>query len=473
MRRVAILGGGVTGLTAAFRLQRLGVPVVVYEAADRVGGVIRTERSNGYIAEFGPNTVLETSNKITDLIEDLGLTSRRMYSDPAAENRYLVRGGKPVLLPASPIKFFGTKLFSASAKLRLFTEPFVPRARAEIEESVAEFVLRRLGREFLDYAINPMVGGIYAGDPARLSVTHAFPKLHAVEQKYGSLIMGQILGARERRRRGEVSKQSAKKISFDQGLQVLTDTLAERLGDAVQRSSRVEYIRRSAGGWQVGVKSGGETRVEEFSSVLLTGTARSIAKLLISAESAISLAALAEVNYPPVSSVVLGFRREDVAHPLDGFGMLIPEVEKFNTLGTLFSSSLFPNRAPAGHVLLTSYIGGARNPELALKDGETLVKLTLEDLRRLLGVKGSPTFTHYFTFPHAIPQYEVGYGRYKELMARTESNCPGLFFAGNYRDGVSLGDSIVSGHNIAERIQKSLEDATRKATAQTPIPLAA
>jgi oxygen-dependent protoporphyrinogen oxidase len=179
--------------------------------------------------------------------------------------------------------------------------------------------------------------------------------------------------------------------------------------------------------------------------------------LHIAAEGVPHLEPMARIFYPPVASVVLGFRREDVAHPLNGFGVLIPEVEKFNILGTLFSSTLFPNRAPTGHVLLTSYLGGARNPELALLAPEAQIKLVLQDLRKLLGVSGKPTFEHHFTYPKAIAQYEVGYGRFKKLMDETESKCPGFFLAGHYRDGISLGDSIVSGHDVAARIHTYLQ----------------
>jgi len=468
MKSVAIIGGGITGLTAAFRLQQNGASVTLFEAGDRAGGVIQSVQRDGYLAECGPNTILETSPKITALIRDAGLEPRRMYSDPGAENRYLVRGGKPVLLPGSAVKFLRTPLFSTGAKLRLLAEPFIAPAPADAEESVAEFVLRRLGQDFLDYAINPLVGGVYAGNPARLSVKHAFPKLHAVEQKYRSLIVGQFLGARERRRRGEASKQNAKKISFDRGLQTLTDELRDQLGESIHLGTRVAEVRRTADGWSIRTCFGGEEHLQDFDTVLFAGTAHSLSKLLISANNAPSLSSMAEVYYPPVTSVVLGFRREDVAHPLDGFGMLIPEVEGFNSLGTLFSSSLFPNRAPAGHVLLTSYLGGARNPKLALAEPAARIELVMSDLRKLLGVTGKPTFIHQFVYPQAIPQYEVGYGRYKELMTRVENACPGFFLAGHYRDGVSLGDSIVAGHNAADRILASLDRLETSGASRQP-----
>ena len=455
-RPVAIVGAGITGLTAAFRLRQRDIPVTVYEASDRVGGVIRSIRQEGYLAEFGPNSILETSPKIAALICDLGLEPRRLYSEPQAENRYLVRRGQPVCLPMSPLKFFGTPLFSAGAKLRLLREPFVRRAPADREESVADFVLRRLGREWLDYAINPLVAGIYAGDPRRLSVPHAFPRLHAVEQRYGSLILGQMLGARERKRRGEVSKQEAKKVSFDDGLQALTDTLGARLGPVLCLQHEVTRLTRQVDHWQVTIVSGRSQIVAEHAAVVLAAPTYRLATIGLDAgpglSLSLSLAPLGAVRYPPVASVVLGFRRDQVPHPLDGFGMLIPEVERFKILGTLFSSSLFPQRAPAGHVTLTSYVGGDRAPELALRPAEELHAMTVQDLRAILGVTGQPTYQHSVLYPQAIPQYELGYGRYKDLMAELEQGAPGLFFAGHYRDGISLGDSLLSGHAVAERI---------------------
>jgi oxygen-dependent protoporphyrinogen oxidase len=454
MHSIAIIGGGITGLTAAFRLRQMRLPVTVYEASARLGGVIQSIETDGYLAEFGPNTVLETSPKIVALIRDLGLESRRLYSNPAAGNRFIVRGKRPVNLPGSPLDFFSTPLFSWSAKLQLLAEPFIRRSDPEIEESLAEFVLRRLGREFLDYAINPFVAGVYAGDPARLSVKQAFPKLHALEQKYGSLIKGQILGARERRRRAEVSKQNAPKFSFEHGLQELIDALGRQLKDSLRLRSKVTRLERHGDAWDVTVQDEGPAT--RHCAVLLAAPAYRLAELNISGTDSPSLAPLAEIHYPPVASVVLGFRREDVPHPLNGFGMLIPAVEGFRILGTLFSSSLFPHRAPPGHVTLTSYVGGTRAPELAARGVDELAAITTEDLRVILGIRGEPTFRHHVFYPKAIPQYEVGYGRFKQLMADVEAKAPGLFLAGHYRDGISLGDSLASGSDAADRIQSLL-----------------
>jgi oxygen-dependent protoporphyrinogen oxidase len=452
MKSVAIIGAGITGLTAGFRLKQQGVPVTIYEASGRAGGVIRSIRENGYLAEFGPNTILETSPRIGKLIEDVGLKERRWDSDPGANKRFLARNHTLMEVPGSPGQFFSTPLFSGKAKLRLLAEPFIRRAPTDKEESVADLVLRRIGQEFLDYAINPLVAGIYAGDPARLSVKHAFPKLHALEQRYGSLILGQILGARERKRRAEVSKQDAKKVSFDEGLEVLTKALAEALREQIVFNTSVTCVQQSASIWKVEACSGVEVKSFEHSAVLYTGTAYRLPKIELTTGAVQGQEMFSEIHYPPVTSIVLGFKREDVAHPLDGFGVLIPQVENLHILGAIFSSSLFPNRAPAGHVTLTSYVGGTRAPALADAGDEKLFDLTIADLRTLLGVKGQPTFKHLVRYPKAIPQYEVGYGRFKEWMDRLEAHAPGIFLAGHYRDGISLGDSLVSGDKAAERV---------------------
>ncbi|MCX6929101.1 MAG: protoporphyrinogen oxidase, partial [Verrucomicrobia bacterium] len=440
-----------TGLTAAFYLKRSGVPVTVYEASDRVGGAIQSIRRDGYLAEFGPNTILETSPKVAQLVRDAGLAPRRLDPDPKASARYVVRYKRPIEMPGSPLGFFTTKLFTARAKLAVLREPFVPARRDGKEESVAEFVIRRLGQEFLDQAIDALVAGVYAGDPYKLSVPHAFPKLGQLEARYGSLIKGQIFGARDRKRRGEVAKDRAPKFSFDEGLQVLPETLREILSEAVRLNTAVTRLTEESGGWTADVRKGTEQSRAEHSAVIFAGTAMKLAEMEVQTSMPLRLSTFAEIRYPPVASVVLGFRREDVAHPCEGFGMLIPKVEGFKILGTIFSSSLFPNRAPVGHLTLTSYVGGERYPELASLPPEKLFALTCEDLRVLLGVRGKPAFQHSVFYPRAIPQYNVGYGRYREQMGDIEKKAPGLFLAGHYRDGISLSDTIVSACNVAER----------------------
>ncbi|MEO7934034.1 MAG: protoporphyrinogen oxidase [Chthoniobacterales bacterium] len=448
MKSIAIVGAGITGLTAAFRLQQRGYAVTVYEAGSHVGGMINTIQQDGFLVECGPGTIVETSPQIGALVRDLGLESRRSHPGPNAQKNYIVRNGKPLPIPHSAFDMLATRLFSPTAKLRLLAEPFLSRAVGD--ENLADFVTRRLGREFLDYAINPFVAGVYAGDPKRLSVRHAFPKLHAVEQRYGSLIVGKIRGARERRRRTEKSIETATRFSFDGGLRVLTDTLSKRLGASIHLRSPVRVLTQTQSGWEV--ESDHTNGPVEHSAVVLAAPAHQLAKIVCGSREIVELAPLAGIHHPPVCVVALGFRREDVEHPLDGFGMLIPEVEKRSILGTTFSSSLFPERAPEGHVLLTNFIGGCRNSRLALRDADTRREATLQDLRELLGVKGPPVFEHQVLQRYAIPQYDVGFERFRKVIDHAEAEAPGLYFAGSYRDGISLGNSIVSGDCAAARV---------------------
>ena len=344
MKSVAIVGGGITGLVAGFELKKRDIPFALFESSHRVGGVIQTTRENGFLAEHGPNTLLETSPKISQLIRDLGIETRRWHAHPEMKKRFIVRNGRPQAMPGSPAQFLTNRYFTVGAKLALLREPFLPRSAPDQEESLAEFVKRRLGQEFLDYAINPFVAGVYAGDPARLSVKHAFPKLHALEQKYGSLIRGQIQGARERKKRKEVAKDRAKMISFDEGLQVMIDALGERIRDQLHLKTSVSVLRKAQSGWKL-TDSRGQTVPGEFSHVLLVSPAHRLAGMNIDAPGQGSLEMLEEIVYPPVTSYVMGFRREDVEHPLDGFGLVVPLVERREVLAVSFASVKFGGRA--------------------------------------------------------------------------------------------------------------------------------
>ncbi len=441
---IAILGGGITGLTAAWHLQRAGAPVVVFEALPTPGGAIGSTRHDGWLQEAGPNSLLEGSTEVATFIDAIGLGSRRLYAADSAKNRYVVRGGKLVPMPASPVGFLKTKLFSFRAKLGLLGEPFRARSAADGAESVAQFVERRLGREFLDYAVNPFVGGVYAGDPRQLSVRYAFPKLHALEQEHGSLLRGAL------KRRNTSGGPKGRIFSFPEGLAELPRALAKSLGGSMRLSSRVNAIRRTEGHWAVDTECRGENRTGKFSAVICALPADALTSLRFEGVTgAERLAALREIPHPAVVSIFTGFRREDVAHPLDGFGLLVPEVEQRRILGSLFSSTLFPGRAPPGHVAITTFIGGVRSPQLAQLDDAALKQVVREELGELLGVRGDPAFFNVRRWPRAIPQYTLGYARFKAIFEAVESSAPGLYIGGNARDGISLANCIASGRRLA------------------------
>jgi len=439
-KKVAIIGAGITGLTAAYELKQRGIDCVLYEATDRVGGCIKTIREDGFLVECGPNSLLDTHPDLGKLIAKLGLEGNKLPASTSAQNRFIVRNGKPVALPTSPPAFIQSKAFSAKAKLALLKEPFI-KSKSNESESLADFVKRRLGQEFLDYAINPFVSGVYAGDPEKLATCHAFPKLYELEQTYGSLIKGAIKGARERKQRAEVASKDARMFTFDDGMEVLPKRLAAELGNIL----RLEYpiagvLPLESGRWNVGS--------EACSDVVLALPAHAMTQLVLPFD----LSSMDEIYYPPVTSLSLGFSANQFTHPLNGFGMLIPKIEKRYSLGALFPSSIFHGRAPDGMVLLTVFVGGSQSPERALHDEKTMLNYVLEDLHDLLGLDGKPEYKRVSTWPRAIPQYVVGYEKYLNLMTRIETDHPGIHFAGHYRDGISVANSILSGMAVAERI---------------------
>jgi oxygen-dependent protoporphyrinogen oxidase len=382
--------------------------------------------------------------------ENLGLGGELLEAAPTAKNRYLVRAGVPVAVPMSPGQFFKTPLFTTRAKWRLFAEPFVRRAPADREESVAQLFGRRLGPEVVERAINPLIAGIFAGDPEKLSVQHAFPMVYRFDRDHGSLFFG-ALAARRAKRKAGIAKFKARSISFRHGLQAIIDALVHVVGDSLHTGVTMQEIVPGSP-WRVRFARAGAAPVEvKADAVVVTTPAYATAALPIASPAAGPLAALADVEYPPVTSVALGFTRDQVTHPLDGYGVLVPACEQLNILGTLFNSSLFPGRAPEGCVLLTTFVGGMRQPALAAQSPDALRELVLQDLRRLLGVSGAPLCVHLHTWPRAIPQYNLGYGRFLDAIAGVERALPGLLLGGHVRDGASVGDCIRAGWKLAER----------------------
>ena len=455
MPDVVVIGAGISGLASAWWLQRGGRKVTVIEAASRAGGTIGTIRESGYLIEIGPNSTLETSPLIGQLLDETGITQRRIYANPAAKNRFILRGGALLPLPMSPPAFLGTKLFSGRAKLGLLREPFVGRSPGDSQESVAQFVRRRLGEEFLDYAINPFVAGVYAGDPELLSVRGAFPRLFEIEQRYGSLIRGQILGARERKRSGDTSKQSAPMLSFADGMQTLTDAVAARLADLRLDTRAIALSQTGNSGWEIKAVSGQEEISLSSRSVLIATPASTAAQLLKPLAGGAS-SAMEQIPYPPVASVATAHARADVTHALDGFGFLVPKKEQRRVLGTIFSSTLFDNRCPQGMVLLTTFVGGMRQPDLARQDESAISALVREELESLLGVRSAPQRIWVNRWERAIPQYTQGHLDRISAIDEAERALPGLFLCANYRGGISVADCIKSSRAAADRIARHL-----------------
>jgi oxygen-dependent protoporphyrinogen oxidase len=437
--QTCIIGAGISGLALAWQLKRRGQACTVLEQSALAGGAMRSHREGDYLAEEGPNSILLNSLEIEDFLYSIpGLEAAMLEAKPEAKKRFIVRGGKPHAVPMGPWSAVTTPLWSVAGKLRVLAEPFIAAAPANREESVADFARRRLGDELYQYAINPLVGGIYAGDPEQLSLPHAFPKLHALDQNHGGLIRGGI--AKLKAARSAPGPKVRKRIiSFANGMAELPGKLAAALGNALHTGVRIQSLRKTDGRWTVAWTSADGTRTENsFDRLIVTVPAHRLAHLPFESELQDELRELSSIDYPPVSVLSLGFERQHVAHAIDGFGALVPECEQRSILGVLFPSSLFAQRAPANEVLLTVFVGGERQPEYATADTEQLQATVLPELQQLLGVSGPPTFVHHKHWDKAIPQYKLGYGQALTRMQQIEGNHPGLKLTGNYRSGISV-----------------------------------
>ncbi len=443
---VAVIGAGITGLSAAVELRGRGAKVTVLESANRVGGVITTVRRDGFLVEAGPTSLTATA-QLEGLIDRLGIGEQRIATSPAAKRRYIVRDGALVALPDGPGALAGTKAISAGAKFALLREPLVRARHDQEDESLAALVRRRLDREILEYLVNPLIAGIYAGDPERLSVKYAMPALFHGERKHGSLIVGTM---KEMKTKGGIVRQKGI-TSFTEGLGTLPTAMAASLGESMRTGTRVTRVDRIGATWRL-LAEGTHGGVIDCDAVICATPAHALATLGLPAEVMGALGPVTRIVHPPVATLALGFRREDVRHPLDGFGVLVPAVEKRTILGTLFSSSVFAGRAPDGHVLLTNFLGGLRSPEFGAADTNAVMPKVLADLRELLGVQGDPVFVNHQRWMQAIPQYELGHDRVVSAAASIESALPGLYLTGQWRAGVSLGDCIAQGQAAAARV---------------------
>ncbi len=447
--KVAVIGAGITGLTTAYELQKKGIKADIFERRSEPGGAVRSFKNGEWHYEYGPNTLLLKDKKVENFLYDLGLKKEIREANPDARKRFIVKDGNLVPLESSPVKFFTTPLLSAKAKLRLFAEPFVGRSNDD-RQSVADFFEKRFGRELLDYAINPFVAGIYAGRPENLSAKYAFPALKELEEENGSVIAGAL--SRAFRNRKSEDKVKRRLISFKDGLTQLPEQIIKKLDNEII-SEEVLVIRREITGWHIETESG---KNGPYEKVILTVPLYKWTRDLVPANEQ-QLNRIKEVDHPPLSIIQLGFEKESIEHPLDGFGFLIPEVENRKILGGLFTSTLFENRAPENHHLLTIFTGGGRQPELAELQGDEMLNLVMDELKELLGVKADPVFKDHIYWPDSIPQYGLKHKELLDIFDEIEENNPGIYLAGNFRGGISVPDCIKNSIDLGKKLADELQ----------------
>lgn len=450
----------------AHELLRGGKDVVVLDRRAGPGGRIRTERRDGFLVEHGPNSMISPAPGAEHLVAALGLAAERIEKGEDVRHRYLVRGGRAHALPLDPLGFFSSSFFSLGGRLRLLGEPFIRRGPAD--ESVAAFVRRRFGRELLDYVFDPLVGGIYAGNPEQLSITALLPRLKQLEMRYGSVVRGvaakAVAGMDPR-----FDPRRRKLCSFREGMASLPLRLAQALGPRIRSGVRVEgIVPRAGGGFGLTLRDGAAVSSLRADGVVIALPAYAAARVLAPLAPALG-DGLAGIEHPPLAVVALGFRRAQVSHALDGLGVLTPTVERRGVLGLIFSSTLFVHRAPDGHVLLTAYVGGARQPELALLPREELLALVRAEAEDLLGCRGEPVFDSVRYWRQGLPQPDLAHARRIEVLRQAEAEFPGLAITGNYVAGVSTSACIDEAIAAAGRVMRKSALAGRRAEASSTL----
>ena len=463
MRRIAIVGAGISGLCTAHYLVRefqaagKAAEIILFEAEPVPGGKMRSIPQDGFRMEWGPNGFLTNKPYSLNLVRELGIEDRLARSSDLARKRFIFSGGRLHRLPETPAAFFRSPLLSLPGRLRIIGELFAPPPPAGVDESLGDFARRRLGPEALEKLIDPMVTGIFAGDPDRMSLKSCFPLIHDLERKYGGLVKGMLALQRERKSAGEKREMSAGPggvlMSFNHGVQDLTDILADRLSNGLHLGVTVDRIGRRDGKFLLSLEERNLRGEIDADVVVLAVPAYAAAGMLGELDPSLRTA-LSAIPYSPISVVALGYDKAALGNPLDGFGFLVPRGEKRKILGALWDSSVFPNRAPEGKALIRVMVGGVRSPALAALPPEELFGLARSELAATMGVTADPILSRSFFHEKGIPQYLVGHGNVLERIEDRLAAHPGIHLNSNAYRGIALNDCVLQSRLAAERIAR-------------------
>jgi len=447
---VAIIGGGVSGLATAHALHARGLRVVVLERQTRSGGNAVSQRIGGFLMEHGPSTIAADSTVAADYSRALGLEQGRCDLGDGVRARYLVKGGQLEGISTHGLGFLTSNYLSLRGRLRMMAEFAVPRGGAALglDESVRDYGTRRFGAEFAGAVMDPLVGGIYAGSAETLSVSALFPKLVELEKNSGSVVRGAF------RRRVQGGRMPGSRLySWRGGVGSLPAALAARLGSVVRTGITVRRITpRPGGGFQIDLGADG---VLQSRAVVIATQPHVSAQLLEHLDTDGAEAANA-IPAPPLAVAFLGYRRDQVAHPLDGLGFLVPRNAGSQLNGAQFCSTMFAGRAPAAHVAIACYIGGARAPALGNLPTDALIDLTRAELRDLVGARGEPVVAQTRHWPRGLPQYTLGHAERVRSLRHASARHPGLFLAGNYFEGPSVAACLAVSRSVADDVVKTL-----------------
>jgi len=433
-KKICILGGGLSGLSTAWKKKKEGHHITLIESGPQVGGVLQSEKKNGYLLDYGANTLSLRNQNTSDTLEKMGALRHALDANPKANKRFIVRNQKLVALPLNFKSFLSSPFLSPKGKLRMLLEPFLPKGNLDKLESVADFISRRLGQEALTYCGNPFISGIYASAPETLNLANAFPALYEMEQQHRSLFIGML------KTRGS-KKTKTRLLSFPEGMQQLGFLIQKNLKpEEVLTNESVLTVTRLAQEWKVKSRNIAgnlsELVCDEVISTIPVDQISNITWENIKGRE--NFNNLTKVTYFPLSMVFLGMKKESIEHNLDGFGFLVPQKENLSILGTLFSSTLFENRAPKGNILLTTFVGGERMPDLALAPDKQIYDAVEKDLSKLLGMKNKADFRHIKRWKKSIPLPDLKMGVRAKAANELSLLNPGLKFSGSAFSGVSL-----------------------------------
>lgn len=447
---VIIIGAGLTGLTIGFYLKKAGKDILVIEKDNRPGGVINSTREDGFILENGPNTGVLSTPELVALFDDLKGKCEPEIADESAGKRYIMKNGRWQALPSGLVSAIGTPLFALSDKFRILGEPF-RKPGTDPDESVAGLVRRRMGKSFLDYAVNPFISGVYAGDPEKLVTRYALPKLYNLEQNYGSFIHGTI--AKRKEKKSDLEKRATRKVfSVKGGLRNLTGALAGEIGkENILTCKSKTVISPVNGGYNVAAEDKGGKKIEFTASRVITTTGGYTLPEMLPFVPAATIRNISNLYYAAVVQVSAGYTKWK-GMKLDAFGGLVPAVEKRKILGILFPSAIFSGRAPEGGAALSIFLGGVRNPEIIKMDDNEIKSLVLSEIDSSLFNSDHPDVIRINRYFHAIPQYELSSGERFSAIDEIQRDHPGLILAGNIRDGIGMADRVKQARRIADSI---------------------
>ena len=454
-----VVGAGISGLTTAFALRKAGIDARIVDRASRPGGLIQSVRRDGYLVECGPQSFSGNAS-LTSICRDLEILDRRILADSKAP-RFVLINGALEKVPLGP-GLLVSPLTGGGTRTALFRDVFGRSEAPDSDESVASFIRRKFSPTLLDRLVGPFVSGIYAGDPEKLSLRAAFPILYEAEQTSGSVLRGLLKVMKARKaKRGPLPREKPTLQTFREGNDTLVRALAEKLGAYLSLEAEVISIRPLDPGrepktprFRVGLHTPSGTEFLETERLVLAVPTDRAGKLLAPLGRAFE-SQLRTVDYSGVAVVSLGYRKEDVGHPLDGFGFLVPRSSGLTVLGTVWNSSLFPGRAPGHHVLLTSFVGGATNPDATKQPADQLVALVHREIKPLMQLREGPVFSNVSVWPRALPQYNLGHTARMAAINNCRADFPGLYLTGNYLNGPAIGACVEQALKVADEIRVS------------------